>query len=121
MVFRYQVIIPFVILIVWFLFAVLGSWLPLEPNHITLSLKLQPPSFSAVSEWLGYDDVGRPILDRLIMGANTSFFVAFGVIFVSVTLGTLIGTVSAWLGGYVDLVVVRIMDVFLAFPASKHI
>jgi peptide/nickel transport system permease protein len=112
-VFRYQIIIPSVILIVWFLLAVLGSWLPLEPNHITLPLKLQPPSSS---EWLGYDDVGRPILDRLIMGAKTSFFVAFWVIFVSLTLGTLIGTISAWLGGYVDLVIVRIMDVFLAFP-----
>ncbi|OQY46222.1 MAG: ABC transporter permease [Candidatus Parabeggiatoa sp. nov. 2] len=111
--FKYQIVIPSTILIIWFVLAVFGPWLPLEPNQISLSLKLQPPSSVA---WLGYDDVGRPILDRLIMGARASFFVAFWVIFVSLTLGTLIGCVSGWFGGYVDLVVVRLMDVFLAFP-----
>jgi peptide/nickel transport system permease protein len=107
-VFKY--IIPSFILIIWFL---LAPWLPLEPNYIILPNILQPPS---LSEWLGYDDLGRPILDRLVMGASTSFFVAFWVIFVSLTVGTLIGTISGWLGGYVDLIIVRIMDVFLAFP-----
>ena len=106
-------LIPSIILIIWLLLAILGPWLPLEPNYIILPNILQPPS---LSEWLGYDDLGRPILDRLIMGASTSFFVAFWVIFVSVTLGTLIGTISGWLGGYIDLIIVRIMDVFLAFP-----
>jgi peptide/nickel transport system permease protein len=110
-VFKY--IIPSFILIIWFLLAILGPWLPLEPNYIILPNILQPPS---LSEWLGYDDLGRPILDRLVMGASTSFFVAFWVIFVSLTVGTLIGTISGWLGGYVDLIIVRIMDVFLAFP-----
>jgi len=85
----------------------------LEPNHIILPNILQPPS---LSEWLGYDDLGRPVLDRLMMGARTSFFVAFGVITVSLTVGTLIGTISGWFGGYIDLIIVRIMDVFLAFP-----
>ncbi|MDM8562637.1 ABC transporter permease [Candidatus Marithioploca araucensis] len=111
--FKYQIVIPSFILIVWLFLAILGNLLPLEPNYIILSNILQPPSFS---EWLGYDDLGRPILDRLILGARTSFFVALWVIFVSLTVGVLIGTVSAWLGGYVDLIIVRIMDVFLAFP-----
>lgn len=109
----FKYIIPSFILIIWFLLAILGPWLPLEPNYIILPNILQPPS---LSEWLGYDDLGRPILDRLVMGASTSFFVAFWVIFVSLTVGTLIGTISGWLGGYVDLIIVRIMDVFLAFP-----
>ncbi|KHD09583.1 ABC transporter permease [Candidatus Thiomargarita nelsonii] len=109
MVFKYSSFILFL----WFLLAIFGPWLPLEPNYIILPNILQPPS---LSEWLGYDDLGRPILARLIMGASTSFFVAFWVIFVSATVGTLIGTISAWLGGTVDLILVRIMDVFLAFP-----
>ncbi|RKZ47900.1 MAG: ABC transporter permease [Candidatus Parabeggiatoa sp. nov. 3] len=87
--------------------------LPLQPNEVMLLKILQPPSLEA---WLGYDDVGRPILDRLVMGARTSFFVAFWVISVSLTVGTLIGSLSAWIGGYVDLIIVRLMDVFLAFP-----
>ncbi len=111
--FKYQIVIPSFILILWLFVAILGDFLPLEPNYIILSNILQPPSFS---EWLGYDDLGRPILDRLILGARTSFFVALWVILVSSTIGILIGTVSAWLGGYVDLIIVRIMDVFLAFP-----
>jgi peptide/nickel transport system permease protein len=112
-VFKYQIVIPSFILILWLFVAILGDFLPLEPNYIILSNILQPPSFS---EWLGYDDLGRPILDRLILGARTSFFVALWVILVSSTIGILIGTISAWLGGYVDLIIVRIMDVFLAFP-----
>ena len=111
--FKYQIVIPLSILIIWFLLALLGPWLPLQPNEITLPNILQPPSLSV---WLGYDDLGRPILDRLVMGARTSFLVAFWVMLVSIIVGTLIGTVSGWIGGYVDLIIVRIMDVFLAFP-----
>ncbi len=111
--FKYQILIPSSILILWLILAILGPWFPLEPNHIILPNILQPPS---LSEWLGYDDLGRPVLDRLMMGARTSFFVAFGVITVSLTVGTLIGTISGWFGGYIDLIIVRIMDVFLAFP-----
>jgi peptide/nickel transport system permease protein len=112
-VFKYQIVIPSFILILWLFVAILGDFLPLDPNYIILSNILQPPSFS---EWLGYYDLGSPILDRLILGARTSFFVALWVILVSSTIGILIGTISAWLGGYVDLIIVRIMDVFLAFP-----
>lgn len=108
-----KIIIPASVLILWFLVAVLGPWLPLQPNYIVLPNILEAPSFV---EWLGYDDLGRPILDRLIMGARTSFFVAFGVISVSLLVGTLIGTLSAWFGGYIDLIIVRFMDIFLAFP-----
>ncbi len=111
--FKYQIVIPSLILIVWLLLAILGPWLPLNPNYITLVDILKPPS---LLEWLGYDDLGRPVLDRLIMGAGTSFFVAFWVISLSLTIGTLIGTISGWAGGYIDLIIVRIMDIFLAFP-----
>jgi len=112
-VYKYQIVIPSFFLILWVVLSVFGPWLPLDPNHIILPNILQAPSSV---EWLGYDDLGRPILDRLIMGAQTSFYVAFGVILVSVTVGTLIGAVSAWFGGYIDLLIVRIMDIFLAFP-----
>jgi peptide/nickel transport system permease protein len=80
-------------------------------NYLTANFTI--PTIDA---WLGYDELGRPILDRLIMGASTSFFVAFFVVIISLSVGTLIGTFSAWIGGYFDLIIVRIMDIFLAFP-----
>lgn len=111
--FKWRILFPTGILLLWFSVAVLGSWLPLQPERIHLPYILHPPSASA---WLGYDDLGRSILDRLIMGATTSFFVAFFVTLVSLSVGTLIGMISGWLGGIVDLVIVLIIDVFLAFP-----
>jgi peptide/nickel transport system permease protein len=112
-VFKYQLLVPFGLLIIWLLLAVLGPWLPLQPNQINLPFILHPPSTTA---WLGYDDLGRPILDRLIIGAKTSFFVAFWVILLSLLVGTMIGLLSGWVGGYLDLFIVRLIDVFLAFP-----
>jgi len=111
--FKYSLLIPLIFLISWLILALIAPWLPLEPQQITLPQILQPPTMNA---WLGYDELGRPILDRLIMGASTSFFVAFFVVLISLTVGTFIGTLSAWMGGYVDLIIVRLMDIFLAFP-----
>lgn len=110
---KYSLVIPLIFLIGWLMLALVAPWLPLHPQQITLPQILQPPTMDA---WLGYDELGRPILDRLIMGASTSFFVAFFVVIISLSVGTLIGTFSAWIGGYFDLIIVRIMDIFLAFP-----
>lgn len=110
---KWQIILPIGILGFWLLIAIAEPWLPLQPNQVVLPDILQPPSLST---WLGNDDLGRPIVDRLIMGAKTSFFVAFWVVLLSTSLGTLIGMVSAWLGGYIDLAIVRLIDIFLAFP-----
>jgi len=104
---------PLGICLIWAIFAVLGPILPLTPDEIQLPFILEGPG---AHTWFGYDDLGRPVLDRMIMGAQTSFLVAFFVIGISVAVGTAIGVVSAWLGGWWDLVIVRIIDIFLAFP-----
>jgi len=105
--------LPLFIVVAWLLMAVLGPWLPLLPDHIELSRILLPPGEMA---WLGYDDLGRPLADRVIVGARFSFFVSLLVVSVSVVLGTFIGAVSAYVGGRLDHIVVRIIDIFLAFP-----
>ncbi|MGI9334200.1 MAG: ABC transporter permease, partial [Gammaproteobacteria bacterium] len=64
----------------------------------------------------GHDELGRPVLHRLIAGARTSFLVAALVVVASSVLGTALGVVSAWCGGAVDHVCTRVIDVFLAFP-----
>lgn len=105
--------IPGMILVLWFLLAVSGPFLPLHPERIDLVNILASPG---LNEIMGYDDLGRPIMDRLVLGASTSFFVAFWVVTISVLIGTFVGTFSAYVGGYVDQVLVRIIDIFLAFP-----
>lgn len=101
------------ILSLWFLMAAFGPLLPLHPEQISLVNILSGPE---PGEMLGYDDLGRPVLDRLVMGASTSFFVAFWVVTISVIIGTFVGTFSAYVGGFIDQVIVRIIDIFLAFP-----
>jgi len=102
-----------VILAIWLLVVIFEPLLPLEANHIQLDKILQSPSWT---NFLGFDDLGRPIFDRLISGARVSFAVAFGVALISLLLGTLIGTLSAYLGGGWDHMTVRVIDVFMAFP-----
>lgn len=106
-------LLPFSILLAWLLLALAAPWLPLHPERISLPDILALPSADA---WLGYDDLGRPILDRLVMGAATSFHVAVWVVLISTVVGSLIGTMSAYFGGITDLVIVRLIDIFLAFP-----
>lgn len=105
--------LPLVILLVWGAAALLAPWLPLTPDRIGLARILEAPQAAA---WLGYDDLGRPVLDRLIVGARTSFIVAAAVVSLSLLVGTAIGLFSAWFGGRFDRLVVFVTDVFLAFP-----
>ncbi|VAW86233.1 Oligopeptide transport system permease protein OppC (TC 3.A.1.5.1), partial [hydrothermal vent metagenome] len=104
---------PLGIILLWLLMALLGPLMALEPNQIELSKILLNHDSNAL---LGYDDLGRPLWDRLVMGAQTSFMVAIGVVTISLIVGTLIGAVSGYLGGWFDHLVTRIIDIFLAFP-----
>lgn len=105
--------LPFIVLMTWLGMALLAPLLPLTPNDIALERILESPSRAAL---FGYDDLGRGILDRMVMGAQTSFFVALWVVALSLSLGTAIGIASGYIGGWFDHIVVRIIDVFLAFP-----
>ena len=67
--------------------------------------------------WLGSDSLGRDTLSRLIYGARVSLYVSLASVSIGVTLGALIGIISAYFGGLVDLIVQRIIDAFMAFPA----
>ena len=101
------------ILLLWILMVLLAPFLNLQPNEILLEKILLNGDQSS---FLGYDDLGRPLFDRLLIGAYTSFMVAFGVVVISLLIGTSIGVISAYAGGHWDHLVVRIIDVFMAFP-----
>ena len=105
--------LPAVVLAGWMLAALLAPLLPLEPNKVNLLQILHLPG---VDHIFGNDDLGRPIFDRVLLGAKTSFIVAAWVILLSSTLGVCIGLVSGYIGGRLDQFVVLIIDVFLAFP-----
>ncbi len=104
---------PLAVLLLWAFLALAGGVLGLEPDTLHLPRILQGPGGESL---FGYDDLGRPLWDRLVAGARTSFTVAIVVVALSLLVGTLIGTVSAYLGGWWDHVIVRIIDIFLAFP-----
>lgn len=108
--------LPLAILLLWGVLALFGPWLPLQPDQVHLDSILAAPFATENAGWLGNDDLGRGVWDRLAVGARTSFLVAFWVVLVSVVVGSVVGTVSGYLGGVWDRVVVHIIDVFLAFP-----
>ncbi len=93
--------------------AIVAPWLPLDANTVRLEAMLQAPSSAF---WLGTDDLGRSLADRLVLGARVSMGVAFLVVAVGAVLGSAIGAVAARCGGWVDDLLTYLMDVVLAFP-----
>lgn len=75
--------------------------------------RLLPPS---ETYWLGTDDQARDIFSRIIYGSRITLFVIVLVSIIATPIGLLVGTLSGYLGGWVDTVLMRITDIFLAFP-----
>ncbi|PPR67129.1 MAG: putative D,D-dipeptide transport system permease protein DdpC [Alphaproteobacteria bacterium MarineAlpha1_Bin1] len=78
-----------------------------------LSHRLLPPSSE---HWFGTDELGREIYDRIIWGARITLYIVGLVGVIVVPIGLLVGTVAGYVGGWVDIVLMRITDIFLAFP-----
>jgi len=106
-------VFSYFIVISWLVLALLGFWVGEGANQVVLTEFLMPPNSDS---WLGSDELGRPVIERVILGAQTSLFVALGVVFFSAIIGTTIGVLSGYLGGWTDRVITKIIDVFLAFP-----
>jgi peptide/nickel transport system permease protein len=103
-----------VIFVLILLAALLSEWLaPYSPTKIAFSQKLQPPSLDHL---MGTDKFGRDIFSRVLHGAQTSLAVGALVTLGAILIGTPIGLVSGYFGGKVDTALMRISDVFLAFP-----
>lgn len=91
-----------------------GLPMPLDPNATNLEAKLQPPS---AVHWLGTDNLGRDVLSRMVAGSTISLTVGFVAMGVSLGIGILVGAVSGYFGGWVDNILMRIVDALLCFPS----
>ncbi len=85
-----------------------------DPLAQDLTRTLRPPSSA---NWFGTDDLGRDVYSRLVYGARTSLYISILVTVIVAPVGLLIGTVSAYLGGWIDMLLMRITDIFLSFPS----
>ena len=90
-----------------------GLLAPYDPYHGDYGSQFARPS---AEHWFGTDEFGRDVLSRIMFGARIALFVGFTASFSGCTIGALLGVVSAYWGGRVDLLLERLMDILLAFP-----
>jgi nickel transport system permease protein len=96
------------------LLAVFGQWLaPHDPDLIDVGQRLQPAS---LSHWLGTDHLGRDLLSRLIVGTRLSLGSVLLTLSLVLALGLLVGGVAGFVGGKLDLLLMRLCDMFMTFP-----
>lgn len=92
---------------------------PFDPSNLpayqgdATGVKLAPPS---ARHFLGTDGLSRDIFTRILYGARISLSIGLLAVGISVTIGTLLGAVAGYLGGWIDRVVMRTVDLFMAFP-----
>ena len=86
---------------------------PYDPYESAIQNSLLPPS---AEHYFGTDKLGRDIFTRILYGARISITMALIVVVISGGIGTLIGVISAYVGRKIDNVIMRVTDVFLAFP-----
>ena len=103
-----------VFLVVLALLAVLAPWIAPRPyDEVSLPDALSPPS---ASHWLGTDALGRDLLSRLLYGARVSLAVGIVATLVSLVIGVSYGATSGYLGGRVDSVMMRVVDILYGLP-----
>jgi peptide/nickel transport system permease protein len=99
----------------WVAVALLAPWVaPYSPTQGDAALAQGSPSLSHL---FGLDKYGRDILTRVVYGSRYDLCIAVTVVGCSLVVGTLIGSMSGFLGGKVDTLIMRVMDMLLAFPS----
>ena len=107
-------VVGFVVIVGWIILAVFApSFLPYSPLKQAIRARLQPPS---ADHLFGTDELGRDVFTRIIYGAQTTLPACFGLVIGAGLFGTILGTLAGYIGGLFDEVVMRVADLFLAFP-----
>lgn len=105
-------IVMILLYVVTLLTPLIAPYDPAAQGDIITSRYLAP----SAEHWLGTDKFGRDILSRVLYGARISLSIGFVAVGISMTLGTLIGAVAGYFGGWADAVLMRFTDMMLAFP-----
>jgi peptide/nickel transport system permease protein len=112
--------IPVIVLLLVVISAIFAPQIaPYDPLHTSLTDRLKPPAFVAGgsdAHLLGTDKLGRDVLSRIIWGSRVSLIVAVSVIVITGGIGTALGIIGGYFGGWVDALLMRITDISLAFP-----
>jgi peptide/nickel transport system permease protein len=85
-----------------------------EPNELDISNRLQSPTLTHL---MGTDELGRDVFTRVLYGGRISLTIGVAAMVISVTIGTFIGAVSGYMGGRVDGIIMRFVDVIISFPS----
>lgn len=94
--------------------AIFAPWVtPYDPLTVDYAGMLAAPSWE---HWMGTDSFGRDVFSRIIYGARTALAVGFLASFLGSSIGAVIGVISAYFGGKIDLLIQGIMDILLSFP-----
>jgi len=103
-----------VFIIVLFIAGIFAEYVaPYDPLEIDYGAMLAPPSWD---HWMGTDAFGRDVFSRIIYGARTALAVGFLSSLLGSGIGAVIGVVSAYFGGRIDMMIQRFMDILLSFP-----
>jgi len=111
--------IPLLIILAFIIMAIFAPFIaPHSPLDGSLVARLRPPAFAGGSSehLLGTDRFGRDVFSRIIYGSRVSLSVAVLAILVSATIGTLLGLVAGYKGGWVDSLIMRLVDTALSIP-----
>jgi peptide/nickel transport system permease protein len=102
------------IVLLLFIVSFLAPWLaPYDPGQIDLKNVLASPS---LNHWFGTDQLGRDVLSRMIWGARISLKVGFAATGVAIIIGTILGALAGYYGGWIDSAIMRFVDIMLCFP-----
>jgi peptide/nickel transport system permease protein len=101
--------------LVFLVVAIFAPWIaPHDPFEQNMQVMLEAPS---IHHFFGTDEFGRDIFSRIIYGAQISLMIGIVGVLISIVFGVALGTISGYFGGFVDSLVMRIMDIFMAFPS----
>lgn len=111
-------LVGFLIVLIMIILAIVAPYIAPYPEDIIgfahLEKRLQPPS---QQHWFGLDEMGRDIFSRVIFGCRISLEIGILVIIISASIGTIAGALAGYYRGWVDFIIMRITDTFLALPS----
>ena len=107
-------LVAFLLFTGFVLLALFGPWIaPYDPLASSSEFALKPPS---AAHWFGTDSLGRDILSRIVVAARLDFGIAITAVAASFTIGSALGALAGFFGGWADRIIGRIADTIMAFP-----